>query len=52
MAIQQASILAEADNEMKRLEKFASLLEKYPQLNELSKSGNLVEIMNQLRGDR
>ena len=52
MAKQQASILAEADNEMKRLEKFASLLEKYPQLNELSKSGNLVEIMNQLRGDR
>ncbi|MBO4320603.1 MAG: hypothetical protein J5857_09065, partial [Treponema sp.] len=52
MAKQQASVLAEADNEMKRLEKFASLLEKYPQLNELSKSGNLVEIMNQLRGDR
>lgn len=51
MARQQAAVLAEADNEMKRLEKFASLLEKYPQLNELSKSGNLVEIMNQLRGE-
>lgn len=52
LAKQQATVLAETDNEMKRLEKFASLLEQYPQLNELSKSGNLVEIMNQLRGNR
>ena len=49
MAQTQAESLASQDTAMQQLEHFASLLEKYPQLTELSKNGNLSDILSLLK---
>ena len=53
-AIEQASKTVENDRVMQQLEKLAGILEKYPQLNELSKTGYLTQILNELsaQGDK
>lgn len=48
-AEQQATVIAEANAQMGQLERFADLLERYPQFNELSRSGNLKEILNEFK---
>lgn len=44
----QASSILELENSMKQLEKFATLLERYPKFNDFSKSENLSGVMNKL----
>ena len=44
-AKEQANSVMEEDRMMQQLEKFASLLEKYPQLSEFSKTGNLKDLL-------
>lgn len=47
-AQEQAAIIAEEDRSMQKLEKFAELLKKYPELQEISKSGDITKIMDAL----
>ncbi|MBR6297526.1 MAG: hypothetical protein IKR40_13755 [Treponema sp.] len=47
-AQEQATNLLEANANMAQLEQFASLLQKYPQLGDLAKTDNFVEIMNRI----
>ncbi len=44
-----ADSLFDDDRTMKQLEEFAKLMEKYPQFSELSKSGNLIPVMEKLK---
>ncbi len=45
----QAAYMAESDSNMRQLEQFAELLEKYPRMSELSKSGDLAQVIGQLK---
>jgi len=47
-AQEQATNLLEANANLAQLEQFASLLQKYPQLGDLAKTDNFVEIMNRI----
>ena len=47
-AQEQATTLLEANANMAQLEQFAALIHKYPQLGELAKTDNFVEIMNRI----
>ncbi len=47
-AQEQASQFLEQDRKFQQLEKFAELIKKYPELNELAKNGDLTQVMNAL----
>ncbi|MCH5294565.1 MAG: hypothetical protein J1F14_01490 [Treponema sp.] len=51
-AREQANFIAEEERTLKQLDKFGELLQRYPQLEELSKSGNITEVINALRSLR
>ncbi len=44
----QAAEILQLENSMKQLEQFATLLERYPQFNDFSKSDNLAGVMDKL----
>ena len=48
-ASEKADDVIEQDKTIEQLEKFGQLLQKYPQLQELSKSGDITAIINSLR---
>lgn len=45
----QAEMIAEQDRVMAQLEKLGSMMQKYPQIEELLKTGDAAQIMNALR---
>lgn len=48
-AEEQAQKILDEDRNLKRLEQFAELIKKYPELNDLAKNGDLTSLMNALR---
>ncbi len=52
LAKNQAQVLVQENRSMQQLEKFADLISKYPQLEELSKSANFTDIINALNNAR
>ncbi len=48
-AEEQAQKILDEDRNLKRLEQFAELIKKYPELNDLAKNGDLSSLMNALR---
>lgn len=48
-AEEQAQKILDEDRTLKRLEQFAELIKKYPELNDLAKNGDLTSLMNTLR---
>ena len=52
LAKNQAQVLVQENRSMQQLEKFADLISKYSQLEELSKSANFTDIINALNNAR
>ena len=50
-AAEQAKLILEDERTLKKLEKFGEILQRYPQLEELSKSGDITAVMNSLRNN-
>lgn len=48
-AEEQAQKILDEDRNLKRLEQFAELIKKYPELSDLAKNGDLTSLMNALR---
>ncbi len=51
-ALEQANRILEEDRSLRQLERFAELMQKYPQLEELSKNGDISSIITALKSLR